>query len=314
MSEVSPSRLSPAAVLAFVLGASSVLLSLATALPALFVGVYAVRAINRADGRLHGQRLAIAGLLLGAFVTLATLAGIGALVLLRLQESSLEIGCKNNLRQVGQAVQAYDIDNKHFPPGTLLNSKLTPEQRLSWEAALIRYLPPPRRGDKKWEKLGGEMDDKEAWDAAANAGLRRNVAPYLCPAFARDFTAGRMGLTSYAGIAGVGGQAALLPLDDANAGFFGYDRVLRSGDISASLSALMVSVETRQDNGPWAAGGTPTVRGLEPDCQRYIGNDAAFGGLHRNGANVLWADGSVHVVGAQIDPQVFRLEARISRP
>jgi prepilin-type processing-associated H-X9-DG protein len=315
MSEVPQSRLSPAAVLAFVLGASSLLLSLATALPALFVGVHALRVINRSDGRLRGHRLAIAGLALGALVSLLTVVGICVMVLLRATENSLDAGCKNNLRQLGEAVQNYsNHNNKRFPSGTVFNAALTPERRLSWEAALVPYLSSSSPGGKQWEKLAGELAYKEAWDATANAGLRRNVTPFLCPAFARDLTPDQVGLTSYVGIAGVGAEAAVLPLDDGNAGFFGYDRILHPEDISASLGALLMTVETRQDNGRWAAGGPATVRGLPLECERYLGKQAAFGGLHRNGANVLWADGSVRLVTEQIEPDLFRSEARIHRP
>lgn len=315
MSEVSQSRLSKAAVVAFVLGASALILSLVTALPALFVGIHAIRAINRADGRLHGRRLAIAGLILGVFFTLVAGFGVCALVLLLVQEKNHVVVCANNLRQIGQAIEGYRLRNDdRFPPGTIPNAALPPDRRLSWEAALMPYLKPTGLTGKKWEKLTEALDDKEAWDAAANAGLRKNVAPFLCPVFARDLTPEQVGSTSYVGLAGVGREAAVLPLDDKNAGFFGYDRLLHPADITASLSALMVVAETRRENGPWAAGGTPTVRGVESDCTHYIGTDAPFGGLHRKGANVLWADGSVRLVTERVEPEIFRLETRILRP
>lgn len=314
MSEVTNTRLSRTAVLAFVLGVSSLVLSLATAVPALYLGIQAIRATNRADGRLRGQRLAIAGLVLAAFVTLVTVAGSSVLILLFVQEKSQEAGCTNNLRQLGEAIQRYQVHHeKQFPPGTVLHSLLPPEKRLSWEAAIVPFLAEKGPAGKKREKLAGAISFKEAWDTTANAGLRQNVAPFLCPSFGRELAPDRVGLTSYVGIAGVGREAAVLPLTDPNAGFFGYDRRLRASDISASLSATMTAIETTHANGPWAAGGTPTVRGLEPDCAHYIGSGSAFGGLHRAGANVLWADGAVHLVSEQIDPDVFQLEARITR-
>jgi prepilin-type processing-associated H-X9-DG protein len=315
MSEATPPRLSKAALVAFLLGLSSFSpLSIVTALPALCLGVQAIRAINRSDGQLRGQRLAIAGLLLGAVVTLVTVIGTAALLLLFVQEKNHVAGCTNNLRQIGQSIQRYSDHNDHvFPPGTVPNPSLKPEQRLSWEAAVLPFLSAGGPAGKKWEKLAGEIAFKEAWDAPANAKLRQNVAPYLCPVFAHTFAQGQAGLTSYVGVAGMGRAAAALPLRDANAGFFGYDRLLQPSDITASLGATMVTIETTRENGPWPAGGPATVRGLEPDCDRYIGKAAAFGGLHREGANVLWADGSVRIVTEQIEPDLFRLEARIAR-
>jgi prepilin-type processing-associated H-X9-DG protein len=257
--------------------------------------------------------LAVAGLVLGACTTVLTVIGLLTMVLLFVQEKNHVVGCANSLRLIGFAVNRYsDFHEHHFPPGTVLNPALEPSRRLSWETAILPYLSEGGPAGKRWEKLAAEIAFKEAWDAPANAGLRRNLAPYLCPAFAHELSPGQVGLTSYVGIAGIGADAAALPLTDANAGLFGYDRLLRETDISASLGATMAATETMQENGPWPAGGPPTLRGVQPDDDRYIGLGAAFGGLHRNGANVLWADGSVRIVTEQINPDLFRQEARIT--
>lgn len=317
MSEITPSRFSKAALVAFVLGASSIVLSLVTALPALYLGVQAIRAINTSDGRLRGRPLAIAGLALSAFVTVATAVGCVALVLIYVQERSRAVGCANNLRLIGEAIHSYSDSHEHdFPPGTVVNPALEPSRRLSWEAAILPHFSEGRPAGKRWEKLAKEIASDQAWDAPAHAPLRRNIAAYLCPSFAHELTPGQVGLTSYVGIAGVGKDAATLPLTDANAGFFGYDRLLRASDISASLGATMAALETGQDNGPWLAGGPPTVRGVAADSDRYIGVGAAFGGLHlylNSRANVLWADGSVRALSEQINPDLFRQQARITR-
>lgn len=316
--EGTQTRLSKAALASCVLGASSLLLSLATALPALYLGIQAIRTINRSEGRLRGQRLAVAGLALSALSTVLTLLGLLAIALLSVQEINKVATCTNNLRRLGEAIQSYSDHNDHYyPPGTVPNVALQPQQRLSWEAAIFPYFSERgvagKKTDKPWEKLAGEIAFKEAWDAPANAGLRVNVTLFLCPTFAHELAPGRVGLTSYVGLAGVGEEAALLPRSDANAGFFGYDRLLRESDISARLDATMMALETVRENGLWPAGGPPTVRGLALDCDRYIGKDAAFGGLHRAGVNVLWADGSVRIVTEKIDPELFRRESRIAR-
>ena len=316
MSESSPSRLSPSALVAFALGVSSLALSLATALPALYVGLRAVRAINGDDGRIRGRRLAIAGMALGAFSTFATAIGVVALVLLNLQTGSDLAQCSNNLRRIGQAANRYyDLHDKQFPSATVPNPLLAPERRLSWQAALAPLLSEGAKADRKWEKLAGEIDFKDAWDSASNDGPRRtNVTPFRCPTFAGNFSHGQSGLTSYVGVAGVGFEAARLPLKDPQAGFFGFDRTLTRSDISASLGSTMMAVETTRDNGDWLAGGLATERGLDPDCDRYIGSGRPYGGLHPEGMNILWADGSVQVKNDRIDPAVFRLLARINRP
>ncbi len=315
MSEVMQTRLSRTAVLAFVLGLSALSpLSIVTALPAIYFGIQAIRTINCGDGQLRGRRLAIAGLTLGALVTLVLLIGLPAMMLLLVQETNLKAGCQNNLRQLGTAINSYSNHNDHyFPPGTVLNPALPPERRLSWQAALMPFLVEGGPVGKKGQKPASAIDFEKAWDSPANAGLRHNVAPFLCPVWARELLPDQIGLTSYVGIAGVGRDAAVVPLEDANAGFFGYERRLRASDISALLSATMAAGETLHENGPWPAGGPPTVRGLAPDGDRYIGKGAAFGGLHRAGANILSADGSVPFVTEQIAPELFRSNSLIAR-
>ncbi len=307
---VTKSRLSVTAVVAFVLGLSFVL-----ALPALWLGVRAIREINRGDGRLRGRGLAIAALALGGLGTLILALGCFALVLLFVQEKSHVAICTNNLRQLGEAVNKYyDQHGEHFPAATVPHASLAPERRLSWQAAVIAYLPEGAPANKQWEKRAEEIAWKEAWDAPANESARqKNVAPLLCPTFIRGFAGNRRGLTSYVGIAGVGLDAAVLSAGDPRAGFFGYDRTPTRSDISAGISATMMVVETTRDNGPWLAGGPPTVRGLDSDCDRYVGYERPFGGLHRDGLNVLWADGSVRPVHEWIEPAVFRAMARIAR-
>jgi prepilin-type processing-associated H-X9-DG protein len=315
MPEVIQSRLSRTALLTLALGVSSWFLLIATALPALYFGVQAIREINRSDGRLRGQRLAITGLVLSVVVTLVTTLGFVALVLLHLQEKNQLAGCSNNLRQLGQAAARYrDHHQGYYPSGTVLNNALAPQQRLSWQAALVPFLSEGGAAGKKWEKLERAIALEDAGDPSANPLLRQNVAPFLCPTFAHNVPPGRLGLTSYVGFAGIGLDAPSLPLKDPNAGFFGYDRRLKLADITAGISTTMMASETEQENGPWAAGGAATVRGLAPDCRHYIGRGQPLGGLHRGVLNVLWADGSARPVHESINPHVFRDQSRLARP
>ncbi len=314
MSQVTESRPSTAALVTFVLGVSSLVFSLVTALPALYIGVRAVRAINTSDERIGGRRLAIAGMAIAGFTLLATVLGFTALVLLNVQEKSYRVGCTNNLRTIGEAVNAFsDLHEGHFPAATVVNPALMPEQCVSWQTAILPVLPHGTRGGDKWEKLLADIAIHDAWDAPANAGPRQtNVPTFLCPAFARGFSDGRPGLTTYAGISGIGLDAATLPKEDPRAGIFGYERTLTRPDITAGISFTLMAVETAHDNGPWLAGGNPTTRGLDPDCEQYFGFSRPFGGLHNEGTNILWADGSVRLK-ADIPPAEFRTVARIHR-
>src|SRR5262249_34049621 len=138
------------------------------------------------------------------------------------------------------------------------------------------------------------------WRAETNRkALNTSIRWYLCPGDPSYRPHSEPGLTSYIGIAGVGKDAPDLPKGSSNRiGVFGYpeDRQLRLDDASRGISFVMMVAETAHDNGPWLAGGPPTVRGLDPDDQPYIGTGRPWGGCHSGGLYVLLLDGSVRWV------------------
>ena len=135
---------------------------------------------------------------------------------------------------------------------------------------------------------------------------------YLCPSLARPDPLRQPGLTTYVGLAGIDPDAARLPRQDRRAGVFGYDRVITRQDVTAGISFTMMVAETTRDLGPWVAGGPATVRGLAPDETRYVGTGRPFGGLHPDGANVLWVDASVRFVKDTVAPEVFWSQATLT--
>jgi hypothetical protein len=54
------------------------------------------------------------------------------------------------------------------------------------------------------------------------------------------------------------------------------------------------------------------VRGLDPAGKPYLGPYRQFGGLHRGGAWVAMADGSVRWVSDSISPKVFEALATMA--
>jgi prepilin-type processing-associated H-X9-DG protein len=83
-------------------------------------------------------------------------------------------------------------------------------------------------------------------------------------------------------------------------------------DLKDGAAATLLLAETGVGNGPWSAGGPATVRGLDPARQPYIGRARQFGGLHRRGLNVAFADGSVRFLKDTIDPKVFEALSTIA--
>lgn len=258
-------------------------------------------------------------------------AGVVALVVLigggllfpaigKVREAERTSKCQENLKQVGMALHYYHYCFEHLPAGTVANPDLAPGRRLSW---LVETQP------YGFTQIGFAIDREAAWDARQNYDLKAGGAggplfpqpdfPYfLCPSGPPKTAPHGPGLTHYVGVAGLGERAAELPLGypeaglvEKGAGVFGYDRTLKFPDIKDGMANTLAVVETAWENGPWTAGGYPTVRGLVPG-RPYVGAGQQFGGVHPAGAMALFADGSVRLLADSMSPKAFEALATIS--
>lgn len=273
-----------------------------TGVGGIILGVAGVREINASEGRLRGRRLALAGMIAGGAGTLLLAAAVGAFILTIIRGGAEKLTCQNNLRVIGGALNAYQDKNKAYPWGTLPLQQLEANQRLSWYVELLPFL------DK--QSLYEKFDLGQGWETEANQkAVRTPVQGFRCP----TNQGGPDGstLTEYVGITGVGKGAALLPGTDPRAGVFGYDRRTPVKEISRGVGYTMMATETAWENGPWAAGGNPTLREVIPDQIPYIGEGRPFGGLHRGGLYVLYVDGKVTFVMKAVDAKIFEDQARI---
>ena len=129
-------------------------------------------------------------------------------------------------------------------------------------------------------------------------------------------------LTHYVGVAGVGTDAAELLPDHPRAGVFGYERrtAIPAG-IPDGISNTLLIIETANDPGHWAYGGTATVRAFEPDAAPYIGPGRPFGGFHTgipvpssqrsHQCTAAMADTSVRSITSAIAPEVLEALATV---
>lgn len=128
-------------------------------------------------------------------------------------------------------------------------------------------------------------------------------------------------LTHYVGVAGVGADAAELPLKHPRAGVFGHDRRTPVKDgIPDGIANTLMLIETANNPGHWAFGGPATVRAFEGGGP-YIGSGRAFGGFHNGapvvfgertyGCNVAFADTSLRTLTSGIDPTVLEALATV---
>jgi hypothetical protein len=211
------------------------------------------------------------------------------------REAARRTQSTNNLKQIGLALHNYHATFNNFPAGTHENEKLKPEQRLSWQADILPYL----------DQAGvyNRIDFERAWDDDANADVVKIEIPVYHNPSLTVAPNGKIGLTHYVGLAGIGPDGPLLPVDNAKAGFFGYDRATRVENITDGTSNTMGVCDASKGLGPWAAGGPSTIRPLTK--KPYINGPDGLGGVHRGGMSVLMIDGSVRFISEHINPDVL---------
>jgi hypothetical protein len=286
---------------------------------AIVFGWLGLRAVNRSDGRLAGAGLAIFGMIAGLISVVLLGLGTVAIVLQTLREQSNRVECVNNLRVIGLAVNAAaDQGRKTCPLAVLPLPERPPEEHLSWLAGLLPLMEP---GDDSKpsvrQPVAAQLQLDQPWNDPANlkAGTTK-VRHFRCPSHGLFAPPDEPALTDYVGITGIGANAATLPATDPDAGFFGYDRIIRMEDVKAGASCTFLALETTLDNGPWIAGGPPTARGVDATEKEYIGIERPFGGSHRNGAidilTAVYVDASVQHLTSNVNPRVFRNAARIA--
>ena len=242
---------------------------------------------------------AIVFLVLGIvfFVMVVVGAVLLALLLPAVQQArsaARRVQSKNNLKQIALALHNYADTYQSFPAGTHPNEKLKPEERLSWQAAILPYIDQ--------SNLQQSINFEVAWDDESNrTAAETRVTGYMNP----GYPAASVGLaeTHYVGISGLGKDAPMLPADSNRAGVFAYNRTTSFSDITDGTSNTMMISETSGPFGSWIAGGNATMRSLTQ--KPYINGPDGIAGPFIGGCQISLADGSVRFVSENIDPVVF---------
>lgn len=195
-------------------------------------------------------------------------------------------------------------------PGPLKGLKEFEDYKRAYCWGWMVELLPHLGHQTEYEKI----DFKKSWVEEGNEGIRALEIPaFLNPGDTRTkwegFPFDGMAMTHFVGMAGVEDSRTIsaprLARTDPAAGIFGYDEVIKWEAISDGTGQTIAVLGAGSLIAPWLCGGGATVRGAH---QPYFDPDRGFGskGLDKPGAYALFADGSVRVISADIDPKVFR--------
>lgn len=193
---------------------------------------------------------------------------------------------------VSQAAEA----TGHFPSAAAGSPLVPPQQRLSWIATMLPYL-----GHPQWYEA---LNFARSWNSSDNRPVtRRVVEELLHPALGDQRLIDGFPATHYVGLAGVGDDALTLPSSHPRAGVFGDRPPLARGQIVDGLSQTAAFAGVVAQIGPWAAGGTATVRALT--AAPYVNGPDGLGSGRPDGMLVGMADGSVLFISFDVDPRVM---------
>lgn len=242
--------------------------------------------------------------LIVGIVVLVLTAGLLMAAIGKIREGGERMKCENNMKQLCLAAQTYSSTYRTFPPAGLPNPALPPEKRLSWQYALVPYVESVCFYDPH--------NDGEGWESLDNR--HRAIAGYFfcsCPAFVNSSPKSVFAFTNYIGILGLGKDAGLVSVNDPRRGAFSFNNDLNLKDLEGRINNLLLVLETTRVEGAWTAAGYPTSRGIEENGTPLLGKDGQFGGIHADGVNAGFANGSVRLLSYTIDPGVLRAIATV---
>jgi prepilin-type processing-associated H-X9-DG protein len=236
----------------------------------------------------------------------------------RAKEIKSRDDCAGRLQSLGYALYGYRYTHENlFPPGSVPAEGVPPEKRLSWVTLIYQFFDESQNVDFLFDNAAPWDSDTNRIPRIRTGGFGEPVVVFRptalhtfralqCPASPLGPESSPPGATHYVAIAGLGLDSPDLPKGHPRIGIFGYDRQTRIEDIKDGAANTMMLAETATANGPWIAGGTATLRGLDPAQSPYVGRNRQFGGYHRDGAMVLFADGSVRLIKESISNRVFQ--------
>ncbi|WP_460184191.1 hypothetical protein [Thermopirellula anaerolimosa] len=203
---------------------------------------------------------------------------------------------------LGAGLQAAVEAEGLFPQAAAGGSLLPPDTRLSWIASTLPYF-----GYNEWH---ARINPGYGWRAPQNRPITSRELPEVINPLLGP-TQSREGFfdSHWVGVAGVGEDAASLPLDDPRAGLFNYNGRRRLQDLERGAANTLAVLGASSRLGAWAEGGFATARPLTR--RPYVDGPDGFGSGLPQGMSGMMADGSVRLIHRDIAPEVLERLAAV---
>jgi hypothetical protein len=226
------------------------------------------------------------------------------------------------VHQLAAAIQAYTEKHRAFPRGAYdrisnaqrFNRPWAPDQRISWMAEVLRYLP--QYVDEFGNNPGAYplgIQPNLGWHEGSNLTAARMLVPQF---LAQNSPENEwrvqypkvqypLAANQFVGLAGIGLDAAEEGTPPNRRGVFSYDRPTQLAEITDGLGMTIAVLQVPPDfKTPWLAGGGSTVRGVQEKdsirpfvCAEYQG---------KRGSYAVMANGDVRFVTEDIPDSLFQ--------
>lgn len=249
----------------------------------------------------------------------------------KVRESASKMRCQDNLRQIGLGLHQYHAQRDRLPGGVTPYDPSDPfGVTMPWHLQVLPYV-----GEESLWNLSEAawQSDRSSFTDPGHVGLRTVLTSYICPKEARTHhPLTKAAYTSYMGVSGT-----LSPLGD---GMLFFDSAIRFVDVRDGLSNTLLVGERppsppNEDYGRWYGGwgqyqggharsflgvtdmNLDIMNGCMIDQYQFGPGDANnlcdtfhFWSHHPNGANFLFADGSVRFLRYAVVPVMSALATR----
>jgi prepilin-type N-terminal cleavage/methylation domain-containing protein/prepilin-type processing-associated H-X9-DG protein len=254
---------------------------------------------------------------------------IGVLIALLLpavqgaREAARNVSCRNNLRQIGIAMQVYYSEHDCFPPAFMGSAQGFFGPHWSWSA----FLLPSLEQQSLYDSLGVATQPFGNGVAFAQPcpNTQMSLSVFVCPSDggpALNSDKGQFAKSNYRGIMGNIAQPTVA-FGVANNGIVYLNSCISTGDITDGTSNTLLVGECSLSATPvhygalWAG-----MRGSDSDGVIWVSDTMwwidsspdycinghqpqAFGSKHPGGATFLFADASVHFLSESINGQTL---------